>query len=68
MYFILFACYIQIFFVGKNRWLKYQISDYYYQCENDKIDPNIFPDEHKVPFYVSTEPIHEKLLLLASTS
>ena len=58
---------IQIFFVGKNRWLKYQISDYFYHSEEDKKDPNILPTEYKVPFYVSTEAIHEKLLLLAST-
>ena len=53
--------------MGKNRWLKCKIKDYFYDSKEDKLNPNILPKEYDVPFYVSTEPIHEQLLILASS-
>lgn len=47
--------------------MKYTISDYFYHSNEDKLNPNVLPTTYQVPFYTSTEPIHELLLQLASS-
>ncbi len=55
----------KLFYIGKDRWLKYKIKDLFFVNEESKRN-NDNPIEIDIPFYTTNNTIHEDFLLLAN--